>query len=255
MGFTNSALVQELRQRFTFCLIPALFVFICLFIYNQFFLACLLDFLQSWYATPQLVVFHWFEGVEVSFALAWYGMLLVCMPWWCCHIWWFLAPALYTSERYLISWVAFVGGLLFYIGAMLGFFIVTPMLFRYAYWFLPTYTPWVLSLSACLHMIWSSMLFTGIALQVPIVLSLLVYLQVLNLSLLQSVRPYVIVGAFIVGMFCTPPDMFAQILLALPLWALFEVSLLLCWWLDFSKSSVSLTCIDAETDALHDPNM
>ena len=226
------ALARELRERLLYAISPALLVFVGVFVFNQTLLNYLLSFIQSLSSSPSLVVFHWFEGVEAGFALAWYATLLLCMPWWVLQLWWFLAPALYEQERQMVSCIFLFGGGLFYLGAVFGGSILVPVIFDYAHWFLPSHMPWILSLSACLHLIWTSMIFSGVVLQMPVLCSLLVYGGVLRVAVLQQARPYVIVGLFILGMLCTPPDMFAQIFFALPTWGLFEVSLFLAGFLE-----------------------
>lgn len=142
------------------------------------------------------------------------------------QIWLFIAPGLYQHEKKLFIQLSVSSLLLFVCGMLFCFVIVLPLLFQFFTKALPTsikLMPDIVSSTAFItHMLW---LF-GLAFQVPLICVLCVKLGWLQRQTLKNYRPYVIVGAFIIGMLLTPPDVVSQILLAVPLCLLYEVGIL-----------------------------
>lgn len=149
--------------------------------------------------------------------------IYVCIPVFLYQVWQFILPALYQKERRLVFYCLIVSTCLFYIGTLFAYYIVLPLLFRFLAHFTPSGVIFMPDMSAYFDFIVRMFLAFGITFELPIVIIVLIWLNVLTLSQCQQIRPYVIVGAFILGMLLTPPDVLSQTLLAIPLWGLFEL--------------------------------
>ena len=154
------------------------------------------------------------------------------MPFLLYQIWTFIAPALYPKERRLILPLIFFSTLLFYIGLLFAFFIVCPMALKFFIYLTPMGVTVMTSIQSYLDFVLSLLFAFGIAFQGPVVTWALLSAGIVTVAQLQNSRPYIVVLAFIVGMLLTPPDVVSQILLALPLWGLFELGL---WLFIMSK--------------------
>jgi sec-independent protein translocase protein TatC len=117
---------------------------------------------------------------------------------------------------------------LFYIGVAFAFFFILPVVFGFFTSSAPEGVAIRTDIKAYLDFTVSMLFAFGLAFQVPIAIIILVWTGVVKLKTLKSVRAYVFLGAFVVGMFLTPPDMFSQTLLAVPMYALFEGAIFFC---------------------------
>ena len=107
-----------------------------------------------------------------------------------------------------------------------AFFIVFPVVFHFINAIAPDGVAVMTDIQKYLDFVISLFLAFGITFEVPIVVVILVYFDITNVGKLKEYRPYVIVGAFVIGAIFTPPDVVSQILLALPLWILYELGIL-----------------------------
>ena len=163
------------------------------------------------------------DGLYVTFQLAGYVSFFLVSPIICYHLWCFLMPALRPKERFLVRVFLCLGSGLFVVGALLGWLIFLPMLFAYAQFFVPQDVVWMIDLRQYILLFWCIGLYGGLVFEVPLLILALTYFGVLNQAVVVTCRPYLLLGCFIVGMLVTPPDMFAQIGFALPLYGLFEI--------------------------------
>lgn len=143
------------------------------------------------------------------------------------HFWGFIAPGLYKHERRMIFPLLFGSVLLFYSGVLFAYFIFFPMVFGFFVKIAPQGVAVMTDISSYLDFVLSMFFAFGVAFQVPIVTIVLVWVGVVTPEVLAQKRRYIIVGAFLVAMILTPPDVFSQTFLALPICVLFEVGLLL----------------------------
>lgn len=173
-------------------------------------------FIATQVAAPFLVPF------KFSFILA----VFICVPFLLYQIWGFIAPALYQTEKRVVWSLLFSSTILFYLGVAFAYFIVFPMIFKFFLQFAPTGVELRPDIEHYLD--FSMSLFTafGVAFEVPVLTWLLVRAGITTKNQLKTMRPYVIVGAFVMGMLMTPPDVLSQIMLAIPIWILFELGLL-----------------------------
>jgi sec-independent protein translocase protein TatC len=165
--------------------------------------------------------------LKLSFFLS----LFLTIPVLLYQVWSFFAPGLYKHERYLIWPLLIISTLLFYCGMSFCYFIVFPLMFKFFVSITPLHvnlTPDIDSyVGFCLKMFMAF----GLAFEVPIITLLLARSGIVDVESLQGKRPYVLVIAFTLGMILTPPDVLSQVLLAVPLYLLFEVGLLLAKFL------------------------
>ncbi|MGL4859824.1 MAG: Sec-independent protein translocase subunit TatC [Enterobacteriaceae bacterium] len=141
------------------------------------------------------------------------------------QVWAFVAPALYKHERRLVLPLLFSSTLLFYIGMAFAYFVVFPLAFSFFAHTAPTGVMLAPDITKYLDFVMALFLAFGVCFEVPVAIILLCWTGVTTPEDLKKKRPYIIVGAFVVGMLLTPPDVFSQTLLAIPMCLLFEVGL------------------------------
>ncbi len=139
------------------------------------------------------------------------------------QVWAFVAPALYRHERKLVMPLLFSSTLLFYIGVAFAYFIVFPLAFGFFAKTAPQGVQIATDISNYLDFVMSIFMAFGVAFEVPVAIVLLCWTGITTPQSLKEKRPYILVGAFVVGMLLTPPDVFSQTLLAIPMYCLFEV--------------------------------
>jgi sec-independent protein translocase protein TatC len=139
------------------------------------------------------------------------------------QIWAFIAPALYKHERKLVMPLLFSSTLLFYIGIAFAYFVVFPLAFGFLTKTAPVGVVMSTDITKYLDFVMALFMAFGVAFEVPVAIILLCWMGVTSPEALKKKRPYILVGAFVVGMLLTPPDVFSQTLLAIPMYCLFEV--------------------------------
>lgn len=153
--------------------------------------------------------------------------VLVSMPVLLYQIWAFVAPGLYRHERKLIYPLVLLSTVMFYTGMLFAYFVVFPLIFAFFTSVAPHGVRVMTDITAYLNFVLKILFAFGVAFQVPVATILLVWTGFTTPAGLSAKRPYIIVGAFVVGMLLTPPDVVSQTMLALPLWGLFELGLLM----------------------------
>jgi len=143
------------------------------------------------------------------------------------HLWAFVAPGLYKHEKSLILPLLVSSTFLFYLGMAFAYYVVFPLVFGFMISMTPDGVEMMTDISRYLDFVLKLVFAFGIAFQVPIVTIVLVRMGIVSIESLAEKRPHIIVGAFVIGMLMTPPDMISQTLLAIPIWLLFELGLLL----------------------------
>lgn len=140
--------------------------------------------------------------------------------------WAFIAPGLYKHEKRLVMPLAITSTLLFYLGIAFAYFVVFPLVFPFLIGYAADGVTVATDINAYLDFVITIFFAFGIAFEVPIATIILCWTGVTTPEDLVQKRPYIIVGAFVVGMLLTPPDMISQTLLAIPMWALFELGVI-----------------------------
>jgi sec-independent protein translocase protein TatC len=154
--------------------------------------------------------------------------LFIAMPLLLYHLWRlfdFWLPA--AKRRVALPFIVASAGL-FYAGVAFAFFVVLPLVFEFFATTAPAGVRVMTDINAFLSFTLGMVFAFGLAFQVPIAIIIIVWTGLVSRKALKQSRPYVFLGAFVIGMLLSPPDVFSQSLLALPMYALFEVALLIC---------------------------
>ena len=156
-----------------------------------------------------------------------FSALLVTMPYLFYEIWMFMSPGLYKNEKSFIAPLMISTILLFSSGVAFAYFVVCPIIFKFFIGVAPESIMVMTDISEYLNFIIKLIFAFGIAFEIPVATFLLIRAGIVQKETLVKARPYLIILFFIIGMLLTPPDIFSQLFLALPMWLLFEVGLLI----------------------------
>lgn len=151
----------------------------------------------------------------------------IAVPYILYQLWAFVAPGLYQRERRLIMPLMFSSTLLFYCGVAFAYYVVFPLIFGFFTAISLGGVEYATDIASYLDFVLALFLAFGIAFEVPVAIILLCWTGATSPEKLRSKRPYIIVSVFVVGMLLTPPDIFSQTLLAIPMCLLFEVGIFL----------------------------
>ena len=151
---------------------------------------------------------------------------IVALPWVLYQMWAFIAPGLYTHEKRLIAPLVISSSLLFMTGVAFCYFFVFGRVFHFISDFSPSSIAVTPDIENYLDFVMSMCLAFGATFEVPVVVVILVRMGLVSIAKLKEVRPYIIVGAFVIAAIVTPPDVVSQFSLAIPMCLLFELGLL-----------------------------
>ena len=160
--------------------------------------------------------------------------VLITIPWTLYQIWRFVAPAMYQNEKKFAFALLFSSTILFYLGVLFAYFVILPLLFSFLVGVGKNLTGVVMmpDITAYLGLSLKLFLAFGLVFEVPVITVIAIRMGVVSIESLVKKRPYIILIAFTVGMLLTPPDVFSQTLLALPMLLLFEVGILVAKYLE-----------------------
>jgi sec-independent protein translocase protein TatC len=216
----------ELRDRLLRSILAVLLVFLCLFPWARDLYALLAQPLLA--ALPQGgqmiatdVVGVFLVPVKVALLVA----FVIALPYVLYQAWAFVAPGLYAHEKKLVLPLVIASSVLFVIGMAFAYFLVFPVVFKFMASVAPAGVAWMTDIEKYLSFVLTLFVAFGVAFEVPIVVIVLVRTGIVTVEKLREMRPYVIVGAFVVGAVFTPPDVISQLMLAVPLCLLFELGL------------------------------
>jgi sec-independent protein translocase protein TatC len=160
---------------------------------------------------------------------------LIALPYVLYQMWAFVAPGLYHHEKRLALPVIVSSVVFFALGMSFAYFVVFPLAFGFFAGYAPSGVQMMTDIDKYLSFVMTMFIAFGVTFEVPVVVIVLVRLGVVSLEKLRSIRGYVIVGAFIVGAIFTPPDILSQVMLAVPLWLLYELGLLVARFISVPK--------------------
>ena len=172
----------------------------------------------------------------IPFKLVLILSIFLTIPYILYHLWKVVAPGLYEHEKKLVFPVLLSSSILFYLGAAFAYFVVFPLIFAFFVSIAPEGIAVMTDIGRYLDFVVTLFFAFGFAFEVPIVTILLVLTNVTTKESLIKKRPYVIVGAFIIGMLLTPPDIISQTLLAVPIWILYELGIFFSGFIKNKKS-------------------
>ena len=176
---------------------------------------------------------------------------LIALPWVLYQMWAFIAPGLYQHERTLVIPLVVSSYSLFLFGMAFAYFLVFPTVFNFmAQYNAPLGAEMSTDIDKYLSFAMTTFLAFGITFEVPVVVVVLVRMGLVTLAKLKEIRPYVIVGAFVIAAVVTPPDVLSQLLLAIPMTLLYELGLLIARFYQPKKSAEDIAddLKDAELD-------
>ena len=214
----------EMRDRLLRAVILIFVAFICLFPFAKN--------IYNWLAAPlvdqgqEMLIIGPVAPFLIPMKLTLMVAFLIALPYLFYQLWSFVAPGLYKHEKRLIYPLIASSIFLFYLGIAFVYYILLPMMFK----IIPQFAPEVAVFSPDIaqYLDFTIMMFMafGFGFEMPIATILLISTGMTTAEELKTKRPYVIVGAFVMGMLLTPPDVISQIMLAIPMWLLFELGLI-----------------------------
>jgi sec-independent protein translocase protein TatC len=167
--------------------------------------------------------------------------VLFALPYGLFQLWQFIAPGLYGREKRIFYPLLIGSCLLLFLGMSFCYFIVLPTMFYFFTQATPAGVSLMPDMAHYFDFVCNMMLIFGLCFQLPLIMSLLLKTELVSYHTFKTIRPYVIVGAFIIGMLLTPPDVVSQLMLAVPLCILYELGVLLGKFLTTTRVSLRLT--------------
>jgi len=252
----------ELRDRLLRSVIAWIVLFVCLFPFaNKLYALLAQPLLAKLPKGGQMiateVITPFFVPVKVAMMTAFLGAL----PYILYQIWSFIAPGLYAHEKKFIVPMVVASLVLFACGMAFAYFLVFPIVFGFIVGIAPVGVAVMTDINKYLDFVITMFLAFGITFEVPIVVVVLAYTGMVEIRQIREARPYVVVGAFVVGAIFTPPDVVSQIMLAVPLYLLYELGVIVAAWLVRNKPKaeeevpykpMSVADMDKEFDRIED---
>lgn len=227
----------ELRDRLLRIVAGLLLVFVCLFPFaNKIYTLLAQPLLAKLPAGGQMIATAVTTPFFIPMKVAMLAALVISLPYTLYQIWAFVAPGLYAHERRFIGPLVVSSTLLFLLGMSFAYFLVFPVVFGFIAGTAPEGVAVMTDIGNYVDFVITLFLAFGMAFEVPVAVVLLVRFGVVTVEKLKEIRSYVIVGAFVIGAIFTPPDVISQIMLAVPLWLLYEAGILVSGFIQ-GKSS------------------
>lgn len=218
----------ELRNRLLHAIVGVLLVFCCLVYFAQdLYQFIALPLLAAMPEGSQMIATDVASPFFAPFKLTLVLSLFVAMPFVLYQVWSFVAPGLYQNEKRLIAPLMLGSTVLFYCGIAFAYYLVFPVVFTFFTSVAPEGVVIATDISSYLDFILKLFFAFGVAFEIPIAIILMCWTGVTSPASLREKRPYVIVGAFVIGMLLTPPDIISQTMLAVPMLLLFEVGIII----------------------------
>jgi sec-independent protein translocase protein TatC len=221
----------ELRDRLLRCVIAFLLVFICLFPWARDIYTVLAEPLLA--ALPkggQMIATEVTAPFFVPIKVTMLAAMTIALPYLLYQIWAFVAPGLYAHEKRLVVPLIFTSTVLFLVGMSFAYFIVFPVVFHFITSIATEGVAVMTDIQKYLDFVMTLFIAFGVTFEVPVAVVILTRVGIVTVAQLRQARPYVVVGAFVVGAIFTPPDVVSQILLALPLCLLYEAGIIVASW-------------------------
>jgi len=216
----------ELRARLLKGLCFILIVFSCLFYFaNDIYSLIAAPLIAQLSPGSTMIATEVAAPFLAPFKLTLFAAVFITMPYLLYQIWGFIAPGLYKQEQRFARPLFISSVILFYAGTAFAYFVIFPLVFGFFNAVTPKGVMVMTDISHYLNFVIKLFFAFGLAFEVPVATVLFIWSGFTSVETLKRNRPYVIVAAFVMGMLLTPPDVVSQVLLALPVWLLFEVGL------------------------------
>lgn len=164
------------------------------------------------------------------FKLSFFLALFISMPFILYQLWGFIAPGLYKSEKRTAVPLLISSIVLFYLGIAFVYFVLFPILFSFVVKITPDTAVMMTDIGQYLEFMLALFLVFGLAFEIPVATVLVIWMGITTPEKLGKKRPYILIGAFTLGMFLTPPDIISQVMLAIPMYLLYELGLIMSKW-------------------------
>jgi sec-independent protein translocase protein TatC len=218
----------ELRDRLLRAILAVFLVFLCLFYWAKDLYALLAKpLLAALPAGGQMIATDVVGVFLVPVKVALLVAFVIALPYVLYQMWAFVAPGLYANERRLVLPLVIASSVLFLVGMAFAYFLVFPVVFQFMASVAPEGVAWMTDIDKYLSFVLMTFVAFGVTFEVPIVVIVLVRAGIISIEKLKDIRPYVIVGAFVVAAVITPPDVVSQFMLAVPLCLLYELGIVL----------------------------
>ena len=228
----------ELRDRLIRSLLAVGIVFVCLFPWAKELYALLAQPLLATLPSGGQMIATDVVGVFlVPMKVALMVAFLIALPYVLYQIWAFVAPGLYAHEKKLALPLVAASVVLFFVGMAFAYFLVFPMVFGFMSKVAPEGVAWMTDIEKYLSFVMTMFIAFGVTFEVPIIVIVLVKMHIVELVTLRQWRPYVVVGAFVVGAIFTPPDVVSQLMLTVPLCLLYELGMLMARFVTTAEAS------------------
>jgi sec-independent protein translocase protein TatC len=230
-GESFIAHLVELRTRLLHAVVALLLVFICLFPWASDLYTLLAEpLLARLPKGGQMIATDVTTPFFVPLKVAMMAAFLIALPYILYQIWRFVAPGLYAHEKRLVWPLIVASTLLFFCGMAFAYFAVFPVVFGFITASAPQGVAVMTDIDKYLSFVLTMFMAFGITFQVPVAVVVVVRMGFVTVEKLRESRPYMIVGAFVVGAIFTPPDVVSQFMLAVPLWLLYEAGIVVASW-------------------------
>jgi len=183
------------------------------------------------------VLANFFTPFKLTLVLS----IFIAIPYILSQAWGFIAPGLYKHEKKLAIPLMVSSTLLFYLGLAFAYFVVFPLAFGFLAAIELQGVQTMPDISSYLDTVLKLFFAFGITFEIPVAIILLIKMGITSQQSLRDKRPYVIVGVFVIGMLLTPPDIISQTLLAIPMWALYEVGIYFAGFIKTQEENTTKT--------------
>ena len=217
----------ELRNRLFVMFGSVFVVFMVLFPFSKPIFEFVSEPLRTVLPGGQLIATGTASPVIATLKLSFYLALMLAMPVVLYQVWAFVAPGLYKKEKHFAFPLLASSIVLFYAGLAFAYFVVFPLIFKFVVAFTPESVSYMPDITDYIGFVMMLVLVFGLAFETPVATVLLVWTGITSVEKLGTARPYVFLGAFVVGMLLTPPDVISQIMLAIPVYLLYEIGIIM----------------------------
>ncbi len=214
----------ELRDRLIRIVIAVLLIFLGLFPFaNDIYIMVASPLMAHLPEGTSMIATEVASPFLTPFKLSLVAAVFISMPYSLYQLWSFIAPGLYKHEKRMVVPLVVSSTILFYTGMIFAYYVVFPLVFGFLTGTAPEGVTVATDIGKYLDFVLTLFFAFGMAFEVPIATIILVSMGITTPDSLVEKRPYIVVGAFCVGMLLTPPDVISQTLLALPMLILFEL--------------------------------
>jgi sec-independent protein translocase protein TatC len=220
--------LKELRDRLLVCILALAIAFVFAYYFKERIFAFLMDpFVRVMPPKSSFIFIGITEAFITYFKISIVAALFLAAPVILYEFWMFVSPGLYENEKRYVYPFIFFGSICFICGALFCYFVVMPFIYRFFVSYAAEFIIPMPDLKSYMSLTLKLLIIFGVIFELPLVAYYLSRAGVINHRMLSSKRRYAILGILILSAMFTPPDMASQIFLAIPLWGLYELSILI----------------------------